>query len=60
MANDVIVSRLFGGTGNQLFQYAAGRALADHHGCKLVLDARYGLGPRFRLINGGVRPSRTL
>lgn len=41
MANDVIVSRLFGGTGNQLFQYAAGRALADHHGCELVLDARY-------------------
>lgn len=36
-----IYSRLFGGTGNQLFQYAAGRALADKLGCDLVLDSRY-------------------
>ena len=38
---DRIISRLFGGAGNQLFQYAAGRALADRLGCALVLDARY-------------------
>lgn len=39
--NDRIISRLFGGAGNQLFQYAAGRALADQLGCELVLDTRY-------------------
>ena len=39
-----IISRLFGGAGNQLFQYAAGRALADHLGCELVLDSRYVAG----------------
>ncbi|GAB4287702.1 MAG: alpha-1,2-fucosyltransferase [Roseovarius sp.] len=37
----MIVSRLFGGTGNQLFQYAAGRALADRLGTELALDRRY-------------------
>lgn len=37
----MIVSRLFGGAGNQLFQYAAGRALADCLGTDLVLDRRY-------------------
>jgi len=37
----MIVTRLFGGAGNQLFQYAAGRALADHLGTDLVLDRRY-------------------
>lgn len=37
----MIVSRLFGGAGNQMFQYAAGRALADHLGTELVLDRRY-------------------
>lgn len=41
---DRIISRLFGGAGNQLFQYAAGRALADHLGCDLVLDSRYVAG----------------
>lgn len=38
---DFIYSRLFGGAGNQLFQYAAGRALADKLGCELILDSRY-------------------
>lgn len=38
---DRIVARLLGGTGNQLFQYALGRALADRLGCDLVLDNRY-------------------
>jgi len=37
----MIVSRLFGGAGNQMFQYAAGRALADHLGTDLALDRRY-------------------
>jgi hypothetical protein len=34
----VIVVRLMGGLGNQLFQYAAGRRLASRHGVELVLD----------------------
>ncbi|MCZ7675008.1 MAG: alpha-1,2-fucosyltransferase [Roseovarius sp.] len=37
----MIVARLFGGAGNQLFQYAAGRALADRLGVDLALDRRY-------------------
>ena len=32
---------LKGGLGNQLFQYAAGRALADKHCCRLVLDVSW-------------------
>ena len=44
----MIVTRLFGGAGNQLFQYAAGRALADHLGCELAVDARYVAGSRDR------------
>jgi hypothetical protein len=34
----MIVVRLQGGLGNQLFQYAAGRALSLHHGVELALD----------------------
>jgi hypothetical protein len=34
----MIIARLRGGLGNQLFQYAAGRALAAHHGVELKLD----------------------
>lgn len=34
----MICVRLEGGLGNQLFQYAAGRALALRHGCELLLD----------------------
>ncbi|WP_101067570.1 alpha-1,2-fucosyltransferase [Roseovarius salinarum] len=37
----MIIARLFGRAGNQLFQYAAGRALADHLGVELALDDRY-------------------
>lgn len=48
MAERRIYSRLFGGAGNQLFQYAAGRALADHLRCELVLDSRYVAGSRDR------------
>lgn len=41
MAEPAIYARLFGGAGNQMFQYAAGRVLADQLGCDLVLDSRY-------------------
>ena len=34
----MICVRLIGGLGNQLFQYATGRALAMRHGCELLLD----------------------
>jgi len=34
----MVVSTLIGGLGNQMFQYAAGRALAVRTGSKLVLD----------------------
>lgn len=44
--SDLIYSRLLGGAGNQLFQYAVGRALADRLGCDLVIDSRYGTGRR--------------
>ena len=36
-----IYTRMFGGMGNQLFQYSAGRCLADKLGCRLVVDTRY-------------------
>jgi len=36
----VIITALFGGLGNQMFQYAAGRALALRHGVPLGLDCR--------------------
>jgi hypothetical protein len=36
-----IYVRLMGGLGNQLFQYAAARSLADKLGVELVLDGRY-------------------
>lgn len=34
----MIITKINGGLGNQLFQYAAGRALAHHHQTELVLD----------------------
>jgi len=34
----MVIVRLAGGLGNQLFQYAAGRALAERHGVPLRLD----------------------
>jgi Glycosyl transferase family 11 len=37
----VIVVRFKGGFGNQLFQYAAGRALAARHGVPLYFDTRW-------------------
>jgi hypothetical protein len=35
----MIIVRLFGGLGNQMFQYATGRALSISHGVPLFLDA---------------------
>lgn len=34
----MIIVKLIGGLGNQMFQYAVGRALADMNGCQLKLD----------------------
>jgi hypothetical protein len=36
----MVIVRLTGGLGNQMFQYAAGRALADRLGTELLLDTR--------------------
>ncbi|MFK5997774.1 MAG: alpha-1,2-fucosyltransferase [Rhodobacterales bacterium] len=35
-----VTTRLFGGLGNQMFQYALGRTIAERHNCNLVLDSR--------------------
>jgi hypothetical protein len=37
----MIVVQLSGGLGNQMFQYATGRALAARHGAQLVLDSSW-------------------
>lgn len=37
----MVITRLIGGLGNQLFQYAAGRALALDHGQPLLLDVSF-------------------
>ena len=37
----VVMTRLKGGLGNQMFQYAAGLALATRHGVPLVLDRSF-------------------
>lgn len=37
----MIAIRIYGGLGNQMFQYAAGRALALRHGVPLKLDLRW-------------------
>jgi hypothetical protein len=47
----MIIVKLLGGLGNQMFQYAAGRALAEKYGLKLYLDMSYfrekhGMTPR--------------
>lgn len=41
-ADRTVVVGLKGGLGNQMFQYAAGRALAAAHAAELVLDTRTG------------------
>lgn len=40
MTANLIVSRLIGGLGNQMFQYAAGRALALRRGVPFAIDSR--------------------
>ena len=64
---DLVTVAIYGGLGNQMFQYAAGRALALRNGCRLQLDTRhydtnqafrYGLGD-FN-IQAIVGTSRTL
>lgn len=48
-----IISNMVGGLGNQMFQYAAGRALAESHDVELLLDTRmfkeYGLHNGYEL-----------
>jgi hypothetical protein len=39
-----VATRMFGGLGNQLFQYAAGRALAQRLGGRLILDCTASMG----------------
>lgn len=46
---NTVVARLTGGLGNQMFQYANARTIADEHGSRLILDAR-------RLDTPGMRP----
>ena len=46
----MIITQITGGLGNQFFQYAMARRLAEHHGAELLLDTSiYGL-------NGELRP----
>jgi hypothetical protein len=45
-----VVACLFGGLGNQMFQYAAGRSLAVRTGARLVLDATGFTLPRARRV----------
>lgn len=40
MPANLVVSRLIGGLGNQMFQYAAGRALALRRGVPIAIDSR--------------------
>jgi hypothetical protein len=62
----MIVVRLAGGLGNQMFQYAAGRALSLRTGLPLVLDRRHYNRPRehgyalgaFPLADTAVEPAR--
>lgn len=39
--NSVIRVRLFGGLGNQLFQYFAGLVVSKYHHAKLEVDSRW-------------------
>jgi hypothetical protein len=47
-----VVAGLFGGLGNQMFQYAAGRALALKTGSRLILDATGFTLPKARRAYG--------
>jgi len=48
----MVITKLFGGLGNQMFQYAAGRSLAERFNTNLKLDVsrfKYLLGRRYAL-----------
>ena len=51
----MIITFIIGGLGNQMFQYAAGLALAEKHGVPLLLDTRlfqnYDLRPEGFLLD---------
>ena len=49
-ATPSVVACLFGGLGNQMFQFAAGRSLAVRTGARLVLDATGFTTPRARRV----------
>ncbi|MGV8081422.1 MAG: alpha-1,2-fucosyltransferase [Syntrophales bacterium] len=56
----MVIVRLNGGLGNQLFQYAAGRMLADYHRTELKLDLsafHAGQGRTYRLNHFRIRES---
>lgn len=60
----MIITRLLGGLGNQLFQYAAGLALAEKHGTALKLDLSWysqdhGFAPHNRYALSAFRHSAT-
>ncbi|MBA3680809.1 MAG: alpha-1,2-fucosyltransferase [Bacteroidetes bacterium] len=49
----MIVVKLIGGLGNQLFQYAAGKALATYHKTELIVDTSH-----LKLISNGAYTQR--
>lgn len=46
----MVITRLIGGLGNQLFQYAAGRRLAHVHGAELKMDLSGLSNPGYRTV----------
>lgn len=48
----MIVTNVFGGLGNQMFQYATGRALALDHGCEVRADLADMVKSRHEIHNG--------
>ena len=52
----IVVARIFGGLGNQMFQYAMGRALARRNNARLLLDISSLSGSRLKTrFKGGRR-----
>ena len=60
----MIITRLFGGLGNQMFQYAAGKALATRLDVELALDTRTidarGMRSLTKVFDLGVSPAKDL
>ncbi len=54
MTEATVFTRLKGGLGNQMFQYAAGYALARRHNCPLKLDLSYFPGDPPRTFGLGI------